>query len=178
MIGLGTPAGGAARSSSAAATLLLECHDRIRAFLATARRIAEAEGAPPAQVAEAAAAVQRYFTVALPLHAEDEERSILPRLRGRDDATDAALERMVEEHRAHEATVRALVAICAELTAAPRRRAMLTPALRSTLAWLDRHFAEHLGGEEAVVVPAMERLLSAAEDQAIFAEMRARRQVS
>jgi hypothetical protein len=36
---------------SQAADLLLECHSRIRAFLATARRIAEARDAPPGEVA-------------------------------------------------------------------------------------------------------------------------------
>jgi len=168
-------AGGRPRSTSEAATLILECHERIRAFLATARRIADAVGAPPAQIAEAAAAVDRYFTVALPLHAEDEERSILPRLRGRDGATDAALSAMVEEHLAHQATVRALTAICAELSVGPGRLAILAPSLHATVSWLERHFADHLGGEEAVVIPAMERLLTAAEDAALAVEMRGRR---
>ena len=47
-----------------AVALLLECHGRIRAFLAMARRVGEA------------IQVHRNFTLALPLHARDEEESI------------------------------------------------------------------------------------------------------
>ncbi len=69
--------------------LLLECHERIRSFLALARRIAEVGPSAPGTVPEAAARVRRYFTEALPLHARDEEESILPRLRGLDPTVDA-----------------------------------------------------------------------------------------
>jgi hypothetical protein len=82
---------------------------------------------------------------------------------------------MAAQHLAHQATVRALTTICAELAASPKRLATLAPPLRATVDWLDRHFADHLGGEEAVVVPAMERLLTAADDAALVVEMRARR---
>ena len=75
--------------------LLLECHERIRSFLALARRIAEVGPSEPGSVPEAAARVRRYFTEALPLHAQDEEASILPRLRGLDARVDAELEAKV-----------------------------------------------------------------------------------
>src|SRR4051812_30710357 len=58
---------------------LLDCHSRIRRFSTLAIRLAEAD-APPNEIAETAAAVHRYFTVALPLHAADEDLSIAPRL--------------------------------------------------------------------------------------------------
>ncbi len=82
--------------------LLLECHTRIRSFTTLAARLASTPGLAAAEVAEAAAGVHRYFTQALPLHARDEEESVLPRLRGRDPEVDRELAEMVHEHRGHE----------------------------------------------------------------------------
>lgn len=158
-----------------AAALLLECHGRIRAFLATARRIAEAEAPPPGELAEAAHAVHRYFTEALPLHAEDEEASLLPRLRGREAALDEALAVMMAEHQEHRARVAELTGACASLAAAPALHPLLAPGLLGAVAWLERHFEAHLAAEEASVFPAMARYLDAAEDDAFVAELRARR---
>jgi len=62
------------------ADLLLACHVCIRAFTALAGRLASADPAPDAEVAAAAQRVHCYHFVALPLHQEDEERSIAPRL--------------------------------------------------------------------------------------------------
>lgn len=160
---------------SKAADLLLECHGRIRAFLATARRVAEARNPPPRDVADAARAVHRYFEQALPLHAEDEERSVTPRLRGHDAALDAALAALAAEHREHQGPLRELAATCAALTAAPARHGELAPALLATVAWLEQHFQAHLADEEAVVIPGMRRWLSPQDDAAIVAELRGRR---
>jgi iron-sulfur cluster repair protein YtfE (RIC family) len=155
--------------------LLLECHDRIRAFTALARRIAEA-GAPDREtVVDAALRVRRYFTEALPLHAEDEERSILPRLRGLDPAVDAELAAMTDEHRAHERPLAALVAACEEIARVPARLAELQPVVARAAAELEAHFEEHLAREEKVIFPAIRRLLDPAVDAAIVGEIRARR---
>src|SRR5512132_579542 len=105
---------GAPAAPDDAVGLLLECHDRIRSFLALARRVAQAGPAERDGVAEAAARVRRYFAEALPLHARDEEESILPRLRGREPAVDAELAAMEREHREHGPPLAALVAACAE----------------------------------------------------------------
>ena len=56
-----------------AVDLLLECHQRIRAFLDLADRLGPPGPDPAQAVADAAARVHRYFTLALPLHARDEE---------------------------------------------------------------------------------------------------------
>lgn len=160
-----------------AVDLLLECHVRIRSFLAMARRIAEGRGAPADEVAAAAARVHRYFTQALPLHAEDEERSILPRLRGRDPAVDRELDVMVEEHADHARPLAALVEACETLARDPGRHAALAAAVGDATAELERHFADHLAREEAVVFPAMRRLLDPAADAAIVREIRRRRGV-
>jgi iron-sulfur cluster repair protein YtfE (RIC family) len=170
LTGLGTPA-----TPEDAVGLLLECHVRIRTFVALARRIGAARADEQAGIAEAAARVSRYFTEALPLHAEDEETSILPRLHGRDPAVDAALDAMAREHREHERPVAEIVAACDALAREPGRLPELSPALTRAAVELDAHFAEHLGREEQVIFPAMRRLLSREDDAAIVRELRARR---
>jgi iron-sulfur cluster repair protein YtfE (RIC family) len=160
-----------------AVDLALECHERIRSFLALARRIPEARDATPETIAEAAARVRRYFVEALPLHARDEEDSFLPRLLGRDPEVDRALETMAREHEEHEAPLSALVAACEALSRDPGRLAEVAPSLAAAARELDAHFAKHLAAEEAVILPAMRRLLDAGADAEIVREIRARRGV-
>lgn len=156
--------------------LLLDCHTRIRSFSRLAVRIAEAEGAPPREVAEAAARVRRYFSVALPFHVADEEESILPRLAGKDAAVDAALRRMEDEHEGHVEPLRRILAICAELVAEPATLPGHREELARVGSALVREFDVHLDSEETIVFPAIRRLLDAGEREAIFAEVRRRRQ--
>jgi iron-sulfur cluster repair protein YtfE (RIC family) len=160
-----------------AVDLLLECHERIRSFLALARRIAEAGPSTPASISEAATRVRGYFAEALPLHARDEEASVLPRLRGLDAKVDAELDAMSREHREHERPLHELVAACEELARAPERLLELAPLEGRAAAELERHFVEHLGREETVIFPAMRRLLDAEADAAIMREIRERRAV-
>jgi iron-sulfur cluster repair protein YtfE (RIC family) len=158
-----------------AVDLLLECHARIRAFLDLARRIADAIEADDATLSDAAARVHRYFTEALPLHAEDEERSILPRLRGLDAQIDAELLEMSREHSEHAGPLGALVDACRALAADPGRHAEVAPAIAAAARALEEHFVRHLRREEDVIFPAVRRLLDAAADAAIVREIRARR---
>jgi len=157
--------------------LLLECHGRIRAFLTLARRIADAGGEQDEAVRDAAARVRRYFCEALPLHAQDEEESIVPRLRGREATVDAELETMAQEHREHSGPLTRLVSACEELTRDPARLPELAPTVRDATEELERHFADHLRREEAIIFPALRRLLVPSEDAALMREMRARRGV-
>jgi hemerythrin-like domain-containing protein len=120
--------------------------------------------------------VHRYFTLALPLHARDEEESILPRLRGREPALDAELETMAREHRDHERLLATLAAACAELASDPARREELGRVAAQAAEELERHFGAHLAREETVVFPAVRRLLDRAADAAIVAEIREQRQ--
>src|SRR5687768_5521196 len=77
--------------------LLGECHERIRGFVALARRAATLRHVPADQIARACADVERYFSEALPLHVADEEESIAPRLRGLSPEVDDALAVMVQQ---------------------------------------------------------------------------------
>lgn len=166
---------GAPATPEDAVALLLECHERIRTFLAMASRIAAARPEERAGVSEAAARVARYFSEALPLHARDEEESVLPRLRGRDPAVDAELEEMAREHRDHERPLSAVVGACQALAREPALLEELAPGLARAAAELSAHFAEHLRREETVIFPAIRRHLSRADDAAIVRELRARR---
>lgn len=161
-----------------AVDLFLECHERIRAFLGLARQTAEAAVADEASLAEAALRVHRYFTQALPLHAEDEERSLLPRLRGLDPSVDAELAAMAREHAEHGPPLAALLAASQALAAEPRRRPELAPIIAAATRELELHFERHLQREEEVIFPAARRLLDGAAHAAIVAEIRARREAA
>jgi iron-sulfur cluster repair protein YtfE (RIC family) len=160
-----------------AVDLLLDCHERIRAFLAMAGRVATAGAADESGIRDAAERVHRYFTQALPLHAKDEEESLLPRLRGRDPAVDAELEAMAREHREHERPLRTLVDACEVIARDPARHPEVAPELAAATEELERHFAAHLRREEEVIFPALRRLLDARADSEIVTELRARRGV-
>ncbi len=117
-----------------AVDLLLECHQRIRAFLDLAGLLGRPGHEPAEVAADAALRVHRYFALALPLHARDEEESIAPRLRGLDAAVDAELATMIGEHRDHQGPLLELVGACAELAVEPARRPGLAGAV-SRVGW-------------------------------------------
>lgn len=150
---------------------ILDCHDRIRSFAALARRLGDADAIEDAELKDAAARVRRYFVEAMPRHVLDEEQSMLPRLRGRDESLDAALAQMHGEHESHEADIARLVDICSALERSPDRR----DELKAVAPRLEKALLEHLEMEETTIVPAIERLLDAEEQAAIVEEMRARR---
>jgi hemerythrin-like domain-containing protein len=158
-----------------AVDLLLECHGRIRAFLALARRLGEANDESAEAVSDAAIRVHRYFTVALPLHARDEEESIQPRLRGRDPLLDLQLDVMVREHQEHQRPLGRLIEACAEIGADPGRHALLASSVLHAATELERHFLDHLAREEEVIFPAVRQLLDAATDATVVKEIRLRR---
>jgi iron-sulfur cluster repair protein YtfE (RIC family) len=123
---------------------LFACHERIRKFVALAATAGSTDGRDR-EVVEACAAVERYFERALPLHVEDEERSILPRLRGRRVEVDEALRTMEAQHRVHVP----LIELAAE-------------------------FEPHLTIEESIIFPAISLLGAEAQTQ-IRGEQRTRR---
>jgi hypothetical protein len=158
-------------------SLLLACHERIRHFTGVARRLGEAVTATPEDVAQACRVVHRYFTVSLPLHVEDEERSLLPRLTANPPPPELrrALEDMRGEHAATEKILAEALPIWAEVAEDPARWA----PQRARLAWaarkLDEVFSAHLLIEETFIFPDLDRLLTPAARDEILDEMRARR---
>ncbi|HVK72577.1 MAG TPA: hemerythrin domain-containing protein [Kofleriaceae bacterium] len=156
--------------------LLAACHARIRhhAELAVTLAAPAAAAQPATAIAEAAAAVARYFSVALPLHAADEDHSLAPRLIRAFPAVAPALTHVAADHAAHDAAVARVLAPVAALAADPTRRAELAPVLAAAAEDLRAAFAAHLALEEAEVFPLVPRL-PAAEQAAVIAELRARR---
>jgi len=166
---------GSSRPAEGIVDLLLDCHARIRSFSELAIRLGDAPAPSPAEVADAAARVRRYFEEALPLHARDEEESVLPRVAGRDPAVDAALVQMHRDHLGHGAVLDPVLALCADLAAAPERHAELAPALARAGRLLRAHFEQHLASEEATIFPAIARVVPDDEQRRMVEELRARR---
>ena len=153
---------------------LLDCHERIRRFTLLARKLGQP--APVDEVAEAAAATLRYFTVALPLHAADEESSIAPRLaEGATPELAELLGKMSAEHGPIHQVVADLVPLWQIVAAEPARHADLMPRLYAPAAWLGELFESHLRPEEELIFPAMNERLTPLATAEILAEMRARR---
>jgi len=176
-IGSRRPGGDTAASDDDLVGLLLACHARIRSFTELARRLAAGADAPPEQVAGAAAGCARYFAVALPLHAADEDRSLRPRLeRAAGGALAAPLGLMSDEHGPIERLIDEELCPAWRLVAAePGRVRELARALGTGAQRLAELFDRHLPPEEEVIFPAVRRWLSPAEQAAVIAEMRARR---
>ncbi len=170
MLKIGSP-----RPAEGIVDLLLECHERIRSFSDLAVRLGEADAPDPAEVADAAARVRRYFAEALPLHARDEEESVLPRIAGRDPAVDAALVAMHRDHLGHAELLEPVLAACEELAAAPERHAELAPALAEAGRRLRAHFEAHLASEEATIFPAIARVVGEDDRRRMLEELRGRR---
>ena len=162
-----------------AVDLLLACHSRIRNFTAIAHRLAEAKGAAPAEIANAAEAVHRYYTVALPLHEADENETVYPRLRAAMTAAGAppaAVEAMVEQHGPIDALVAELVPLWDRLKSAPESLTACAQPMADKCARLQALWDEHLSLEEENVFPAIRRYLDEPTVREMTAEMRARRQ--
>lgn len=154
--------------------LLMDCHERIRRFSALAYRIATDPDATPEERSEACSAVERYFTEALPLHVQDEEESILPRLLGRSVTVDFALATMAEQHGSHEAALDKLLAACRAVRAAPSDE-KAKAALESAASSLIEAFDEHLALEESVILPAIASQMSSDMRTKVVDELRSRR---
>lgn len=168
---------GRRRAHAGFVDLLLACHERVRSFSLLAQRLAGAPVNRPADIQDAAHRVRRYFGEALPLHARDEEETLLPRLAGQDVALDAALERMSAEHRLHAPLLAELVRVCGLLELCPERLRSQREQLGAITSELVPALATHLEQEELVVFPAIPTLLARDPDveRQMLAELRARR---
>jgi iron-sulfur cluster repair protein YtfE (RIC family) len=173
LIGLGKK--GAHHAAEDAADMLLACHERIRSFTALAAQIAASPGAT--EIAGAAARVHRYFTVALPLHEADEDRSLRPRLEaaGLAPAVLAAAAAMSRQHETIDEEVRRLAAFCERLAREPAAIAALAPDLARSAERLEDLFAIHADLEERTIFPAIRAALPLEAQRSLLAEMRERR---
>jgi hemerythrin-like domain-containing protein len=154
---------------------LVDCHLRMRQFTSLAAELAARPGVPEDEVREVAGKVHRYFTVALPLHEEDEETSLFPRLLARAPQLAGAISALQKDHEAHARQVGALLAVCQELTARPERAEQLKGELAAAAQALAETWKHHLTAEERDIFPSVTTALDAGDRAAIREEMRARR---
>lgn len=156
--------------------ILADCHTHIRRFADLAVAVGERTDIGGAVVANAAGRVERYFAKAFPLHVEDEEASILPRLRGRSSRIDAALARMREQHDAYDVLLDQVCAYAFALRSTPDDRTE-RDALASVARPLRAFLNEHLAAEEKVLFPEIREQLSRAEERLVRREMEDRRRI-
>ena len=154
--------------------LLLACHERIRHFTVLAQKLATAE-ASDEQLANGARALCRYFGRALPLHSQDEDLSVRPRL----DAHGVMIrqaEAMSAQHEDIHELLDHLLVIWELVAEGPGLRNAYRNKLEERTRRLAELFEVHLEMEEEHVFPALREVLTPAEDRAIVREMRARRE--
>ena len=163
--------------------LLAGCHERVRRSLALLQRLAThvAHNGIDAPARSAAHDVLRYFDLAAPLHHQDEERHIVPRLQASaDPALQAAAVQMLAEHGRIEALWQALrLELQALFDAVDGPHTGQALARLQTLA--DAFVAvhqPHLALEDGLVFPRVADLVDAAERQTMGAEMAQRRGVT
>lgn len=158
-------------------TSLLSCHERIRRFVSLALRLSSATDVPAEQVADAAAQLRKYFTVALPLHAADEDQSVKPRLLAArpDPEVTRALHTMSDQHPLIDSAIAGLEPLWHALVQTPARLPELSEELNIRTLHFQNLWNEHLPLEESLVFPAIRQWLPQREQQAILEEMRARR---
>lgn len=157
--------------------MLAACHERVQHQCKTLLRLVshlQTHGAdPPAQ--EAASAVMRYFDTAARHHHEDEEQDLFPALLESMDGSDAVCLReltaaLCSDHRLLE-----------QRWAALRQRLLqVAEGIASTLTDADvpgfvQLYEQHIGREEAELLPMATRLLSDVELDRIGLAMRSRR---
>ncbi len=160
--------------------MLQGCHARIRHFMQLTCTLAEAEGVPQTEITEAAAAIFRYFSHALPLHQADENESLFPRFRDalpQGGLVREAAETMVEQHRAIDELAAELLSLCASLRRQPEHLPTLARRLQYVTAALEQIFAAHLQLEECVIFPAIPQLLTPAQINQMYSEMQHRRRL-
>ena len=154
--------------------LLRACHVRIRSHLQLAERVLDPSGSLEARK-DAGQQLARYFGIALPLHAQDEDVSLAHRVRALQmPQVTAALETMEAEHVEVERQLAALVPAWQTLaeTGTLEDVAKNAEATRAYAALMHGHLA----AEETVIFPAMLERFTQETWAEIHQEMKDRRQ--
>jgi len=172
-------ASGDAQPPLSALEMLQGCHSRIRHFVQLSLTLADADGAPPKEIADAATALFRYFNDALPLHEADENQTLFPRLieaLPQGGLVSEAAQTMVDQHGVIDELAAELLTLCASLSRQPERLPSLARRLNYVSQALAQIFATHLNLEETVIFPAAQELLTPAQMDQMSLEMHQRRE--
>jgi iron-sulfur cluster repair protein YtfE (RIC family) len=135
--------------------LLLEGHSQLRCFTALAVQLGHAQGASPWELSEAACRVLRYFTHELPLHLEEEEQGLLPRL-FTTQLSQELIQQLWELERQHEefeSRLQRLMPLWATVARSPERYPQLAERLAREGRQLLTVAEEHALMEEQVLFP-------------------------
>lgn len=155
--------------------LLSACHRRLREHLALAERLAVVTNAHHDDIRLAASRIRRYFAIALPLHVADEDESISPRLQRSGGPIASAIATMTEQHAGQAPLFEWLAILAGRIEATPTCLDEVRLHFSQTSSLLAPGVDAHIELEERVIFPALARLTRAEQD-AIIAEMRARRE--
>ena len=161
--------------------MLAACHERVQRSLDLLQRLiahVDQHGCD-ANARSAAADVLRYFDLAGPLHHEDEERHVFPRLKDHPDAAvRAAVATLQTEHVLMHAMWERLRSMLLRWRDAPEGAAPCPPATDTERAMAHdfvQAYARHIPLEESLVYPAAQPTASAADLARMGEEMAARR---
>jgi iron-sulfur cluster repair protein YtfE (RIC family) len=160
--------------------LLSDCHRRIEMFLGTFVAVADRIDQPPSEeTVRALEGALRYFSQAAPKHTADEEESLFPRLReNHNPELKSALSALDELERDHE-LVSSMHEKVERLAAQYLKVGSLSneesTAFRQVVSTLQSKYKEHIGIEDSVVFPLVDRLLNESEKASIAQEMAERR---
>jgi iron-sulfur cluster repair protein YtfE (RIC family) len=163
--------------------LLSDCHRRIETFLSTLAAVADAVDQPLSEhTARSLQAALKYFREAAPKHTADEEESLFPRLRERNNPEVASALRALDDLERDHDTVSPLHAAVERLGAQYLATGSLSAAdcdtFRTAVKKLQSMYADHIRVEDSVIFPLAARVLSQEEKTAIAGEMAGRRNVS
>jgi hemerythrin-like domain-containing protein len=152
----------------------LACHERVRRFARLLGRLVHhvSQRGADDESREAATAIRRYFNEAAPRHHEDEEVDMFPLLRerGADPTVLEVLYRVEADHVAMAGLWRQLDAVLARISAG--EPAVPDEALVAQFAAM---YDAHIDAEENILLPALRRVVAAAEWNAIGRAMAERR---
>jgi hemerythrin-like domain-containing protein len=162
--------------------LLSDCHRRIEMFLETLAAAGKVMHEPPSDVtARALQAALVYFRQAAPKHTADEEESLFPRLRGREEAelrsALSTLDRLEKDHDTVSPLHAAVERLAETFLETGSLSASHIQAFQTAVARLQEIYREHIRVEDSMVFPLAARLLNESEKSAIAQEMAARRKV-
>jgi hemerythrin-like domain-containing protein len=162
--------------------LLSDCHRRIEMFLETLAAAGKVMHEPPSDdTARALQAALVYFRQAAPKHTADEEESLFPRLRGREEAelrsALSTLDRLEKDHDTVSPLHAAVERLAETFLETGSLSASHIQAFQTAVARLQEIYREHIRVEDSMVFPLAARLLNESEKSAIAQEMAARRKV-
>ncbi len=149
----------------------LACHARIRTFCDGLSRMAALSDLGDPRVPASAAQAHRYFSIALPLHAADEDRSLAPRLHAVAPDCDGLMEALARDHAQID---QCLLRLNPMLEALSQGEIVPVEALREQVDTLRGILLPHIEREERELFPRCVAL-SEADRHEILTELFARR---